>query len=705
MDTQINYNLNDKNSWVVNLTDIPIPEYVQQCISLGPGFNVNAGTSKNVLFEMMTDVEHIIRENPNKEENSITRNRIANLFHNHIVRNDRNMDQQDKHFAKLKRQTSTFIRDYNNTNYNKIFAIESDKGNRSAIITQSQYETAMEEILDNKTTFKRIRRISPLNETQNKLKNVLSSLTATGEITNETKERLITTHPIHPRIYALPKLHKVQQNEEGTKIPFRPIVTSINSPLVKLSKYLANILKLANIPTKYTIKNTTEFVTKITTIKIPEDHNMISLDIVNMFPTLPRLKIKKAIEKNWNHIKTVTNIKPKNFWELILMCLDLNYFVYKGEFYRQTQGIGMGDPLSSILSQLTMEMLLDEIFSKLQFQPLLCTLYVDDSFWIVPKNQIQHLLNTCNNINESVKFTIESEINNSIPYLDVTVTRQPDQSIRTKFYQKTISTGRLINYWSSQHLLHKTGTVKNLIHRVYTLTSYENECDNDNIILDITTKNNYPKGLVKRLIRGYKHKMKDKHGTQNIINTTTTSTKKYRSIPYIKGLSEKLSKMLKMQNKDLQIAYKNNNGKNFHTRPKDNLNHMKSHIIYEVKCSCNAKYVGLTIQNLKDRMEQHERDMNSAQNSLATEELVNKTELTKHCANSTSSDLTHKFNTEAPRILCNNKNYYKLQMLETLHIAYTDNTVNKRTDTNGLGYTYRSIVDNYKRRQNLVTQR
>ena len=56
-----------------------------------------------------------------------------------------------------------------------------------------------------------------------------------NRISQQTYRYLHSTDSIAPRVYGLPKIHKIG-------FPFRPIVSFINSPLYNLSKFIAVLL-------------------------------------------------------------------------------------------------------------------------------------------------------------------------------------------------------------------------------------------------------------------------------------------------------------------------------------------------------------------------------------------------------------------------------------------------------------------------------
>jgi hypothetical protein len=66
---------------------------------------------------------------------------------------------------------------------------------------------------------------------------------------------MITYTAICPRIYFLPKLHKLDpQNPIVENLKMRPIVSGISSPTSEISHYIANIIKASIDQEKYNIK-------------------------------------------------------------------------------------------------------------------------------------------------------------------------------------------------------------------------------------------------------------------------------------------------------------------------------------------------------------------------------------------------------------------------------------------------------------------
>ena len=72
--------------------------------------------------------------------------------------------------------------------------------------------------------------------------------------------------------------------------------------------------------------------------------------------------------------------------------------------------------------------------------------YVDDAFVIIKKTEVDEFHNHINNIEASIKFSIEHETNNSIPFLNVCVTQEASGGLMTKIYKNPTHTNRYLNF-------------------------------------------------------------------------------------------------------------------------------------------------------------------------------------------------------------------------------------------------------------------
>ena len=115
---------------------------------------------------------------------------------------------------------------------------------------------------------------------EKKLKKAIYELYKNDRISQYEYYYSRSTDAIAPRIYGLPKIHKLN-------CPLRPIVSFINSPLYNLSKFYAKIMEPLVNQNNLSLKNSFEFVEKIANLNISNDDFMGSFDVVSLFTKVP----------------------------------------------------------------------------------------------------------------------------------------------------------------------------------------------------------------------------------------------------------------------------------------------------------------------------------------------------------------------------------------------------------------------------------
>lgn len=302
-------------------------------------------------------------------------------------------------------------------------------------------------------------------------------------------------------------------------------------------------------------------------------------------------------------------------------------------------------------------------------------------------------------------------MNGRIPFLDMMLVRKDDQSIRTQWYMKPIASGRFLDYTSFHPLHQKVSMATSFIHRVHSLSTNLSISEIKTIVDKQLELNHYPKHLRNRLINRMNKRTapnttapndsSSEHGDQN------KPQKQYCSLPHVPVLSDKISKLLKRDYPDIRIAPKNiNTVRGLFTRVKDRVPAENQHnVIYTIPCSdCRASYIGMTTQQLKNRMSGHRSSLNALKkltrdrhtNQDAIASLKEKTALVKHTA-----EEDHNFSLERVRILDRHKHASGLAILEACHITNTE-TVNKRTDTDNLSSSYAGILHTLRQKNNFI---
>ena len=130
--------------------------------------------------------------------------------------------------------------------------------------------------------------------------------------------------------------------------------------------------------------------------------------------------------------------------------------------------------------------------------PLFWNRYVDDTFTMFHNkdsaNEFLHYLNSCHS---NIKFTIEFEQNNAIPFLDILVTRIQNNAFVTSIYRKKTFTGLYTKWDSFTPRKYKINLIRSLSYRYYRLCSSGSLLQSAlNDLRKLLLQNGYPQGII-----------------------------------------------------------------------------------------------------------------------------------------------------------------------------------------------------------------
>lgn len=664
-------NTTTHTSWIENLTTVHIPNEIANVLSMGPNFSNKPHNKNNqYVHDIIAETEITIEKLNNETKNNI-RHKISNAILKHKHKHKVNIQNQaEKDLEKHITETKKFLKQHP-----EIYVLKADKTQKTVLMEASEYETKMNNIIQDETTYKKIEK-DPTATLIKQNNNLIQTWLETDLINIYTAAKLKNrnTHP--PKIYGLPKLHKIN-------IPLRPITSFIQSPLYNLTKYIADIIQSSTSPPPSNVRNSWEIKNELQTLqKVPKDHGFISLDVVSMYTSIPLELAIDAIKQKWVEIKKNTIFSKPTFMEAVQLCLQNSYMAYNKKFYKQIKGLPMGAPLSAITANLVMEKIEKEAIEKCDFPVTFYKRYVDDILCIIPTNKYNQILENFNQINQNIQFTIEKEQNKTIHFLDITITTDNNNNIATSWYTKPTWSGRYLNYNSHTAKIHKKNVATNICHRALSLT---NPKDRPTVIkkLNTTLKNNsYPKHLIKKTIKEQTNKIYNQNNKTNKINQPTDNKKqiKYTAIPYINGLSQQIKNILKPY--DIVTTFKNYSTlASLYTNTKEKKKTEKeTHTVYTVPCNnCTAEYIGQTKQYLQDRLKAHK-------NSCIGKN-TEKTALKNH-----TQDTGHTFNFDNTKILRIEQNEKKRLIYEMIAIKQRKTSINNRQDIEGLSTIYDNII-------------
>ncbi|XP_037041511.1 uncharacterized protein LOC119078142 [Bradysia coprophila] len=590
---------------------------------------------------------------------------MVNITTNYLHHYKRS-NHSDKLLLLMVNRTEKYLREHQD-----IAVINADKGNKTIILNRNEYDASMENLVnDNKTYVKTTR--NPTSRIETRVNDLISEWRLNNKISDEQEKYLKSHNSVAPAVYGLGKLHKKKPNEN---IPLRPVVATIQSPTYKLSKLIAETLGKVTNDSPFHVKDSWQFAKDVKEAKIPVGYKLISLDATSLYTNVPAALCTRAIKKRWQKIKPHSFLTQKQFLEAVNIITTESYFRYKDHYYLQISGLAMGNSISGFLADMVMDDLEVTSLSKLPFNVPFYRRHVDDIIVAVPENGVDTILQQFNKYHKNLKFTIEEEIDASINFLDMSLHRQQDGHIVTTWYQKAIASGRYLHFKAHNPISHKRNVASALTDRAIALTNPNDRPKSLKRVKDLLSGNGYPDKFVSNVIKNRVDKF------YNNTKTKKDQNNRFIAAPYIPGLSEKLKKSLNQHNLTLSCKTTNRIGniysKTKYTVPKEE----KSKVIYQVKCrDCNAIYIGITKQKLKDRMSKHRSDVH-------LKKTTNTTGLTLHAVNE-----SHTFNFNDVKILEQIPNYFQRIIAEKMFIHKASNTVNTQVDKSGLHASYINLM-------------
>ena len=206
-------------------------------------------------------------------------------------------------------------------------------------------------------------------------------------------------------------------------------------------------------------------------MKIDDDETMVSFDVVSLFTAIPVQKTCHYIRTKLEQDDTLTlrtNLTIDDIISLLDFTLSNNYFIYNDVTYKQINGYAMGSPVSLVVDNICMEVNENIAIETTLTKPKTWKCFVDESFSIIKKTAITSFLNSLNNIDPNISFTIEQD--NKISFLDTLITRHVN-NLKIDVFRNPTHTDRYLDFNSHHDIKHKISAARTLIHRALTLPS------------------------------------------------------------------------------------------------------------------------------------------------------------------------------------------------------------------------------------------
>ena len=277
--------------------------------------------------------------------------------------------------------------------------------------------------------------------------------------------------------------------------------------------------------------------------------------------------------------------------------------------------------------------------TPLDCAPKLWKRYVDDILEVIKHDVVDKLTDHLNQVDDtnSIKFTYEQEQNGQIPFLDTLIVRREDGTIKLLVYRKPTHTDQYLNFRSHHPLHHKLGVIRTLLDRKDNIVTQDDDKEQEETrIKDALEGCGYPKWTFDKIKKQMstpkpkKVKPKKKGDASRSLGMVV--------IPYVEGLSERFSRVLKSYN--ISTAMKPHcTLRNILVHPKDKRDPLNTtDVIYSIPCkNCNTPYIGETGRKFGKRLDEHKAESERAVTSVRTrasrkdsQSTINKSAITDH---------------------------------------------------------------------------
>ena len=264
--------------------------------------------------------------------------------------------------------------------------------------------------------------------------------------------------------------------------------------LIKIEKPITDLLKQLN---------DSKFAKEV----IEQDSGlfMASLDVECLFTNIPLEETRNiSCDSLFGNEAKINNFSRNDFENLLRMALQNNFFNFDDKIYKQTGGVAIGSPLGPSLANAFLcfheQIWLNDCPED--FKPVYYQRYVDNIFALFRSpDHLEKFTNYLNSKYKNIKFTYEKESNDSLPFLDILISRS-ENGFKKSVYHKSTFSGVYSNFNSFIYDQYKIGLIFTLLFRTFSVVSdfsrFHTEVSH---LKDILKKNAFPIKLVDNCIK------------------------------------------------------------------------------------------------------------------------------------------------------------------------------------------------------------
>ena len=218
----------------------------------------------------------------------------------------------------------------------------ADKGGGICVEPHENIVEDGREELKDETTFKKINKPGT-GSTVRKVEEKLKDMRDRGVITTKMREYMAAKNTKAGTMKINRKVHK--KVKKNGRHPTRVYVSGIGTPTEGIAGLVEEELKEGVEKQDSYIQDTADFLRKLREVGgLAADEWLFTMDIVALYPMVPRKKAEEAMKKNLEGRSTKT-IPTEDLMELAKLVLDNNEFDFERESYLQKEGTAIGSKL------------------------------------------------------------------------------------------------------------------------------------------------------------------------------------------------------------------------------------------------------------------------------------------------------------------------------------------------------------------------
>ena len=174
---------------------------------------------------------------------------------------------------------------------NEIVIRPADKGSGIVVLDREEYIESLEKEMEQSSAYEMANN-NRTEEAHKKMKKLVNKVNRDGLASDGLKQYLKLRYVQKGILKGKPKLHK-------TNVPYRTIVSGIDTPTEKLAELTEHELKDFVEKSPSYIRDTTDFITKLRGVyePLPSDSILFFFDVVKLYPSVPRKEGLEACEE------------------------------------------------------------------------------------------------------------------------------------------------------------------------------------------------------------------------------------------------------------------------------------------------------------------------------------------------------------------------------------------------------------------------